>query len=145
MVKLTPVTKDSLRRNYSYFEGGMQDIINKVKAKFIPADIYHQVLSGELNLFWVEDASDGERFGFTVLSQYASGYEKCPTLVVDHLWLRPGVDVFLEFGAAVHDIAQETEMERLEFNSSRLGWGRRLKEFGFEPITVMYQRQVTNG
>jgi len=145
MIRLKPVTKASLRRNYSYFEGGMQDIINKARGKFIPADVYHQVMTGELNLFWVEDGEDGERFGFTILSQYESGYEKCSTLVVDHLWLRPGIDIFLEFGAAVLEIAQETGMERLEFNSARLGWGRRLKEYGFEPITVTYHRQVKNG
>jgi hypothetical protein len=33
-------------------------------------------------------------------------------------------------------------VERIEFNSARLGWGKRVKELGFEPAFVTYHFQV---
>jgi len=140
MVELIPATKASIRKNYEYFHGGMLEIIRKVRAEFLPADIYHQLMSGEIHLYWVEDGSD--RLGFTILSQYDSGYERVPTLMIDHLWLRQGVNVFAEAVAAGYDLAAEIGVERIEFNSARLGWGKRVKELGFSPVCVTYRCQV---
>lgn len=140
MVELVPATKASIRANFAYFEGGMAEIIRKVRAEFVTADIYHQLMLGRVHLYWVEEGAD--RLGFVILSQYDAGYEEVPTLVIDHLWLRPGVDVFAEAVAAGYDLASTLGVERIEFNSARLGWGRRVKELGFTPAFVTYQRQV---
>ncbi len=140
MVELIPATKASIRANFAYFEGGMADIIAKVRAEFVTADIYHHLMQGKVHLYWVEEGED--RLGFVILSQYDAGYEEVPTLVIDHLWLRPGVDVFAEAVAAGYDLASTLGVERIEFNSARLGWGRRVKELGFTPSFVTYQCQV---
>jgi len=142
MVELVPATKASIRKNYEYFHGGMMEIIRKVGAEFLPADIYHQLMAGEIHLYWVEDGAD--RYGFAILSQYDSGYERAPTLMIDHLWLRQGMNVFAEAVAAGYDLAAKIGVERIEFNSARLGWGRRVKELGFSPVCVTYRCQVKN-
>jgi hypothetical protein len=118
----------------------MTEIIRKVQAKFVAADIYHHLMQGKVHLYWIEEGMD--RLGFVILSQYDSGYEEMPTLVIDHLWLTPGLDVFAEAIAAGHDLANKLGVERIEFNSARLGWGKRVKELGFEPAFVTYHFQV---
>ncbi len=140
MLELVAATKNEVRENYSYFEGGMRDIIHKVKAEFLVADIYHHLMQESIHLYWIEEGMD--RLGFAILSQYDSGYEKIPTLVIDHLWLSPGVDVFSETLAAGYDLASTLGVERIEFNSARLGWGRRVMQMGFRPAYVTYHCQV---
>ena len=142
MVELVPATKNSLRENYEYFHGGMTAIIHKVDGDFLPADIYHQLMLGNIHLYWVEEGED--RLGFAILSEYESGYEKSPTLMIDHLWLRQGADTFPQAVAAGYELAQKLGVERIEFNSARLGWGRRVKELGFTPVCVTYRRQVNS-
>lgn len=140
MVELVPATKAEIRADYLYFESGMRDIILKVRAKFCVADIYHHLMQGKVHLYWVEEGMD--RLGFVILSQYDSGYEEVSTLVIDHLWLNPAIDCFAEAIAAGHDLASTLGVDRIEFNSARLGWGKRVKELGFEPAFVTYHFQV---
>ena len=142
MVELVPATKNSIREDYELFQVGMASLIKKARAKFVPADIYHQLMQGRVHLYWVENG--GDRLGFAVVSQHDAGYEEIPTLMVDHVWLRQGATVFTEAVAAIRELANEIGVERIEFNSSRLGWAKRAKEIGCTPVFVTYQCQVNN-
>lgn len=140
MVELVPATKNEIRADYAYFEGGMSEVIRKVQASFVVADIYHHLMQESIHLYWIENGMD--RLGFAIMSQYDGGYENVSTLVIDHLWLMPGADVFAETVAAGYDLASALEVERIEFNSARMGWGKRVKQLGFTPAFVTYQCQV---
>ena len=144
MIELVPATKSSVRKNYEYFHGGMTDIIKKVEGDFLPADIYHQLMLENIHLYWIEEEGGSDRLGFAILSQYESGYEKSPTLMIDQLWIRPGANVFLETVAAGRELAQKIGVERMEFNSARMGWGRRARELGFTPVCVTYRCKVNS-
>lgn len=143
MISLYSADIDDVRTNWSFVEEGINAIINKTGSGFIAADIYASILSRQLFLYWLADGSD--TIGFTVLSTAATGYDGSKALYLDHTYIDPKfmrAGVIEELDAAVEDIAREIGCARLEFNSSRIGWGKRLRRIGWQPYTVVYKRDL---
>ena len=83
--------------------------------------------------------------GFTVISEAATSYDGKKSLYLDHTYIdpkhmRPGMMEDLDL--AFEDLALKCDCSSLEFNSPRMGWGRRLRRMGWIPYTVVYKRDL---
>lgn len=143
MISLYPAEIVEVRKNWEFVEKGISTIIAKTGTGFIPADIYAQILSRQLFLYWLVDGTD--TIGFTVLSEAVTSYEGTKALYLDHTYIDPKYmrsSILEDFDAALEDLAKQLGCARLEFNSSRIGWGRRLRRIGWQPYTVVYKRDL---
>jgi len=143
MISLYGANLDDVRMNWEFVEDGLNNVINKTGAGFIPADIYAAIASKQLVLYWLLDGTD--TIGFTVLSEVVTNYEGKKALYLDHTFIDPQCmrrNTLEEFDIALEDLAKQIGCERLEFNSSRIGWGRRIRRMGWQPVTVVYKRDL---
>lgn len=143
MISLYSADLDDVRMNWDFVEDGLKKIIGKTGAGFIPADIYTLISNKNLFLYWLVDGTD--TIGFTVLSEVVTNYEGKKALYLDHTYVDPKFmkrSTMEEFDAALEDLARKVGCARLEFNSSRIGWGRRIRRMGWEPVTVVYKRDL---
>jgi hypothetical protein len=143
MISLYSADLDDVRMNWDFVEDGLSKVIAKTGAGFIPADIYALISSKNLFLYWLLDGPD--TIGFTILSEVVTNYEGKKALYLDHTYVDPKFmkrSTMEEFDAALEDLAEKVGCARLEFNSSRIGWGRRLRRMGWEPVTVVYKRDL---
>jgi GNAT superfamily N-acetyltransferase len=129
--------------NWDFVEDGLTKVIGKTGAGFIPADVYTLISNKNLFLYWLIDGTD--TIGFTILSEVVTNYEGTKALYLDHTYVDPKFmkrNTMEEFDAALEDLAKKIGCARLEFNSSRIGWGRRIRRMGWEPVTVVYKRDL---
>jgi len=143
MLTLRSTSGAELRNNWPWVEHGIQTIIRKTGSEFIAADIYAAIMLKNLFLYWIVE--DAYTIGFTVVSEADTAYNGAKSLYLDHTYvdtkyMRDGLleDLDLAFG----DLAVKCDCTSLEFNSPRMGWGRRLKRMGWKPYTVVYKRDL---
>lgn len=142
MITLRSTTGAELRNNWDFVEHGLKTVIRKTQSRFIPADIYASVLAKGLFLYWIVDES--YTVGFTVVSE-AAEYNGNKSLYLDHTYIDPKYmrnGLLEELDLAFEDLAVKCDCKSLEFNSPRMGWGRRLKRMGWTPYTVVYKRDL---
>jgi hypothetical protein len=143
MLTLRSASRAELRNNWPWVETGLSTIVKKTGSEFIAADIYAEIIMKRLFLYWIVD---GEyTVGFTVVSEATTTYSGSKALYLDHTYVDPrymrdGLLEDLDF--AFEDLAVKCDCTSLEFNSPRMGWGRRLKRMGWKPYTVVYKRDL---
>lgn len=143
MINVRPATLDEIRANWDFFEHGINTVIQKTSGGFIAADIYASISAKGLFLYWIID--EGETVGFTILSEAATSYDGKKALYLDHTYIDPKLTrsgMMEDLDVALEDLAVKCDCSRLEFNSPRMGWGRRLRRMGWEPLTVVYKRDL---
>ena len=144
MVSLYSADLADVRINWDFVETGLKTIIGKNASDFIPADIYAAIANKELFLYWLISGTD--TIGFGVFSVGDTSYSKSKALYIDHGYVDPkykmGWRDSVELDAALEDLAKAIGCARLEFNSPRMGWGRRLRKLGWQPLTVTYKRDL---
>jgi len=143
MLTLRSTTGAELRNNWDFVEQGLKTVIRKTNSNFIPADIYASILSKGLFLYWIVD--DEYTVGFTVISEAATSYNGTKSLYVDHVYIESKYmrnALIEDLDLAFEDLAVKCDCTSLEFNSPRMGWGRRLRRMGWTPHTVVYKRDL---
>jgi len=144
MVLLIPASIPELRANWQFFVTGVGEVIDKCNADFHPADVYRELTTGGVHLYWVE-VPEGDCVGFTVLSDYTDRYSQKRVLNMDMTYLIPLSDVLLELRDAVDALASELEYDRIEWFSPRLGWDRQMEKIGFRSDSKLFVREVQHG
>ena len=143
MVSLYSADLHDVRTNWSFVEEGLNKVIEKTGSEFIPADIYTLISNKNLFLYWIVDGTD--TIGFTIVSEVVTSYEGKKSLYLDHTYIDSKFmkrNTIEEFDVAVEELAKSIHCNRLEFNSSRIGWGRRIRRMGWTPTTVVYKRDL---
>jgi|SaaInl3SG_22_DNA_1037383.scaffolds.fasta_scaffold88631_1 hypothetical protein len=143
MLTLRSTTGAELRNNWDFVEQGLKTIIRKTNSNFIAADIYASIIAKGLFLYWIVD--DEYTVGFTVVSEAATSYNGTKSLYLDHTYIDPKYmrsGLIEDLDLAFEDLAVKCDCTSLEFNSPRMGWGRRLKRIGWMPYTVVYKRDL---
>jgi hypothetical protein len=144
MVSLHPATTEEIRDSWQFFVTGIGEVIDKCGLDFHPADVYREITAGNGPvLFWIEQ--DGEPVGMTVIQQYREQYSGKQLLVLDMTYLEPCTDALEELRDAVDALANELEIDRIEWYSPRVGWQRAMSKIGYTDGSVCYFREMGHG
>lgn len=148
MLYLRSASTPEIRGNWKFIEHGLEKVIEKGAGEFIPADIYAAIIARTTFLYWVEDPyylEGSKAAGFVVLSEVNTSYDGVKSLFVEQAYIRPeaGRETLMdELVNSLADLAKQVECGRVEFSSPRMGWGRKLRKFGFSPISVNYELRI---
>ena len=143
MVTIQPATLQEIRDAWPFFLNGVAEVVDKCKADFHPADVYHEIASGNAFLYWVEQ--DGEAVGFTVISEYKDRYSQIRTLSLDMTYLEPHSDALFDLRECVDDLARQVGITRIEWFSPRVGWDRVMESLGYTSDSKLFVREVPRG
>jgi hypothetical protein len=122
---------------WPWLRAGIEKIVQKTDADFLPEDVWTEVMSGNAVVRVHQDAN-GDDTGFSVLQKLNS--KTGPVLFV---WCMAG-DLMGEKEAVLADIegmARQIGAKRIHAKSPRKGWAR----LGFRVKEIVYEREVPNG
>jgi hypothetical protein len=130
---------EDVRYAYERIEQDLHKIRKKTYADWIPADIYAALKIGNADLFIGYDREYYAGFIITSFIEDASGQ---PTLFLWAAYQNPAYGhkdrgfIFLD------NLAEEFNVSAIEFSSSRKGWARAAKKYGYEPVTEIYRKEM---
>ena len=83
---------------------------------------------------------NGAYIGFAVLQSPSDPYSNTPRL---HIWFLEGIKtVLVPFFTELQKMAHSLGADRITFQSPRSGFGRLLKDEGFEEVQILYLKRV---
>lgn len=136
-------TIDQLRELTPLFDEGMRAIAEKqtVETTMIGADIYHNALSGKIDVARIID--EGEVWGWA--SWYVTeAPDRTLNLEASMTYLRPGAPRYLVDALAgfLEDRAVAASANRVTFTTCRQAWARRLAPLGFEVTGLILNKEI---
>jgi len=142
MVDVRAASVDEVRQHWGFVEQGLKKVATKTFQEFIPADVFYEIRSEAVLFYWVIDR--GEPAGFVVFSEKLKDSTGEKILFVEHLYLSKTDNHLLreETHEAVEKLAINAGYNCLEASSPRMGWGRLQKQFGWQPVAVVYRRYL---
>lgn len=103
----------------------------------MPEYLTDQLKANKAFLFMDTSGSDS----FVVLSTHTCPYRKVRTLFVLAAFCKEG-DADKMYGEQIDQLAREAECTEVEFVSSRKGWERAAKKYGYSPVEVTYRKKL---
>ena len=103
----------------------------------MPEYLVDQLKTNKAFLFMDTSGSDS----FVVLSTHTCPYRKVRTLFVLAAYSGEG-DADKMYGEQIDQLAREAECTEVEFVSSRKGWERAAKKYGYSPVEVTYRKKL---
>lgn len=103
----------------------------------MPEYLEDQLKTNKAFLFMDTSGSDS----FVVLSTHTCPYRKVRTLFVLAAFCGEGSADKL-YGEQIDQLAREAECTEVEFVSSRKGWERAAKKYGYSPVEVTYRKEL---
>ena len=144
MVTLRPAPTAEIRANWDFFKVGIGEVIERCGLDFHPADVYREITAGHGPvLFWIE--KDGETVGMTVVTQERDRYTERNSLMLDMTYLAPQTNCLEGLRDAVDRLAEEAEVDYIEWFSPREGWDRVMEQIGYKSSYKAFTREVTHG
>lgn len=116
------VKPEELRGIWAQIRPGLLEVKEASDDAWIPEDVYADCYSKHSMLWVLED--DSRVIGFAVIQPQGE------TL---HIWCGWGAMLLEEGFARVFDIAKRGGARKISFESTRPGWQRVAKRFGFRP------------
>ena len=120
-------------------EADLRTVMRKSYSDWIPADVYASLREGKAEL--VVAYKKEQYAGFLVLSMLNdfSGEKK---LFIWVAYANPKYNIVAETFKFLDNIAENSNLIAIEFDSSRSGWMRTAKQHGYEAITRTYRKEV---
>jgi len=112
-------------------------LANKNTYPEMPEYLEDHLKTNKAFLFMDTSGSDS----FVVLSTHTCPYRKVRTLFVLAAFCGEG-DADKLYGEQVDQLAREAECTEVEFVSSRRGWERAAKKYGYSPVEVTYRKKL---
>lgn len=131
------VPEAKLREAYERIENDLQYIREKSYADWIPADIYALLKSREADLYVAFEQDKYVGFLVVSLTKNKSGGS---TLYIWATYQDPKCSHSKDGFLFLDQLAQKLDVSAIEFQSSRSGWGRVVKKYGFEEIGTIYRK-----
>jgi len=110
-----------------------------------PLELYKQLLGGSAWL-WI-GSGQGEHYGnyagFMVFKPFHRGDRLLIWLAWGEPWLhKAGIDCVKEGMELAEMLARIVGFKKIEMQTTRRGWERRLKNFNFQPYKIVYFKEV---
>lgn len=144
--KLKVVPPQHLRAIWHLVRPGLENLVERDLnvGKWIPEDVYAKALKGEVHVALLEMPNEDDEMeydGFVVLNVIKEmAYSRL------HVWIGhslTGKNFYEAFIDDLNDLAFGSGCSCTTFGSSRKGWEKVAPKFGYEPMEVLYSRQVT--
>jgi hypothetical protein len=143
MVTLEPASLAEVRACWGWVEQKLLAVILACEADFVPADVYREISSGSVFLYWVN--SWCVREGVIIFSQHQDKYSLRTILGVDMLSVRAGSVDLPELGSEIEKLAVDVGADRIEWFSPRPGWTGLLGKIGYKADSMIFTREVGRG
>jgi len=118
------ISPNDLRQWWGFVRPGLLQILHKTPEHWIPEDVYTDCFNGK-SMLWV-GLVDARPVGFMVLQ---------PRKNALHVWCAYLSEVgYFDAGwQHLMNIVQQSDAQRITFESWRPGWTRKAKQLGFKP------------
>lgn len=130
MIYVSPL---ELHETWPLIKPGLEIVIKKSKADWIPEDVYSALQTGNSTLHLLYNVDEYE--GFVVLTP-TKGYAGM-TLFVWCAYSPTNTDVVSRYYPDIEKIARNIFAKKVRFASTRKGWSKM-----FTPVTTIYERKV---
>ena len=138
-VAFEAIPTEDVRAAYTNIEADLRTVMRKSYSDWIPADVYASLREGKAEL--VVAYKKEQYAGFLALSMLNdfSGEKK---LFIWVAYANPKYNIVAETFKFLDNIAENSNLIAIEFDSSRSGWMRTAKQHGYEAITRTYRKEV---